>query len=146
MPSAYPLACNPKKKVYIMTYAKKEEIEKAIGIKYEKFGDFACSSCGFETNDLHISRSRTEIDPCGNHPAVFCDVCYETMSGNAHMFPSQYSDKRTLNTMAYCTNMILKTLPKTPDNDFKTEMHVIMTTAAFLTIANIIILIILFVG
>lgn len=91
-----------------MSYATHTELFES----FKSASDCQCDSCGFKTTKLnrykdHCERSK---DAMWTDVFFFCDVCFSTFTGNAHRYPSQYPDAEVMKLVAYCTNLIIKTI------------------------------------
>lgn len=69
-----------------------------------------CESCSFHTK---LTRYDNKPFPVGEDRWKYlCDVCANTNAGNAQTYPEFYENKTTLESMSYCTNLILEALKK----------------------------------
>lgn len=74
--------------------------------------DIECDSCHFKTRNLTAVVGHP---PGPARVEAMCDVCYNTLIGNASLSPHLYNDPALMSTIGYVTNMILKRIAETGD-------------------------------
>lgn len=65
-----------------------------------------CDACSFKTKDLKFYKHDPGYPENSGH--WLCEVCRQTISGNANRSPSLYPDSTVLHMIAYCTNLIIR--------------------------------------
>ena len=73
-----------------------------------------CGACNFETKLTKSPRWRRSDGANATDEVWLCEVCENCYSGNAVMYPMNYSPEVStiLNSFAACTNMILAEMRK----------------------------------
>ena len=68
-----------------------------------------CQSCGFKGAHTQIVMAHNEETKAKYQlPHEHCDICYNTLAGNAHRYPSQYRNRDLMQQISVVGNMILK--------------------------------------
>ncbi len=76
----------------------------------EENGIKICDCCNFATDKLH--KVDAPINSEDRTPFELCDICYNTHISSSCMYSRQYEsvDAQILQSIAYCTNVVLKRL------------------------------------